>query len=292
MDFSGGGLQGPLPPHLMGYSWGYLRPNNQPQGDWPIRFIPIEGTKQKVYQLRFDGLQTLLTGQTPYRYWYMKVPGNGQAYLFRFGDPAAAAVAQVRSQAILFSRLSAKDAEYSGYLSSSALGVFDAQKTAFKIHFTAFDQNSGRITADVGGVGEKEHFQMEGELSGRNVVLRRTGADTTWNLLATEDNMLRGSQQGGVAVTVAVEVNLTPPSSLPTTQGSPPDDMQRSQRAEARLNEAYSALKATLNDAEKAALKQEELQWLQGRDGVANDKPRWTEMTEERVKQLEERLKK
>ena len=133
---------------------------------------------------------------------------------------------------------------------------------------------------------------MEGELSGRNVVLRRTGADTTWNLLATEDNMLRGSQQGGVAVTVAVEVNLTPPSSLPTTQGSPPDDMQRSQRAEARLNDAYFALKATLNDAEKAALKQEELQWLQGRDGVANDKPRWTEMTEERVKQLEERLKK
>ena len=78
MDFSGGGLQGPLPLHLMGYSWGYLRPNNQPQGDWPIGFLPIEGTKQKVYQLRFDGLQTLLAGQTPYRYWYMKVPGNAK----------------------------------------------------------------------------------------------------------------------------------------------------------------------------------------------------------------------
>jgi hypothetical protein len=60
--------------------------------------------------------------------------------------------------------------------------------------------------------------------------------------------------------------------------------------ADARLNEVYSQLRHTLTSAEKEALKQEELGWLKKRERFSNGDPQWTELTKERIRELEARF--
>jgi hypothetical protein len=52
---------------------------------------------------------------------------------------------------------------------------------------------------------------------------------------------------------------------------------------EQRLNDVYTQLRRTLTPAEKEALKQEELRWLNERERVSRGDPRRTELTEERI---------
>ncbi len=65
----------------------------------------------------------------------------------------------------------------------------------------------------------------------------------------------------------------------------------RARRAEAKLNELYSRLRAGLNPAGKTALKQEQLKWLRDRESVKADLLRQTEMTEARNAEFERALK-
>jgi hypothetical protein len=58
---------------------------------------------------------------------------------------------------------------------------------------------------------------------------------------------------------------------------------------EQRLNEVYTQLMHTVRAAEKEALKQGELDWLQRRARFSSGDPRWTELTEERIRALEAR---
>lgn len=60
--------------------------------------------------------------------------------------------------------------------------------------------------------------------------------------------------------------------------------------AERRLNEVYTELRHTLTPAQKEALKQEELDWLKQRDRFSSADPRWAELTEGRIRELEARL--
>jgi hypothetical protein len=59
---------------------------------------------------------------------------------------------------------------------------------------------------------------------------------------------------------------------------------------EQRLNEVYTRLRHTLTSAEKEALKQEELEWLKQRGRFSPGDPRWTELSEQRVRELQARL--
>jgi hypothetical protein len=59
---------------------------------------------------------------------------------------------------------------------------------------------------------------------------------------------------------------------------------------EQRLNEVYTRLRHTLTSAEKEALKQEELDWLKQRGRFSPGDPRWTELSEERITELQTRL--
>jgi hypothetical protein len=59
---------------------------------------------------------------------------------------------------------------------------------------------------------------------------------------------------------------------------------------EQRLNEVYTQLRHTLTPAEKEALKQEELDWLKQRGRFSSGDPRWTELTEEKIRELQARL--
>jgi len=60
--------------------------------------------------------------------------------------------------------------------------------------------------------------------------------------------------------------------------------------AERQLNEVYTELRHTLTPAQKEALKQEELDWLKQRDRFSSGDPRWPELTEGRIRELEARL--
>jgi hypothetical protein len=59
---------------------------------------------------------------------------------------------------------------------------------------------------------------------------------------------------------------------------------------DARLNKVYTQLRHTLAPAEKEALKQEELDWLKQRGRFSPGEPRWTELTEQRIRELQARL--
>jgi hypothetical protein len=59
---------------------------------------------------------------------------------------------------------------------------------------------------------------------------------------------------------------------------------------EQRLNDVYTQLRHTLTAAEKQALKQEELDWLKQRGEFRPGDPRWTELTEQRIRELQGRL--
>jgi hypothetical protein len=59
---------------------------------------------------------------------------------------------------------------------------------------------------------------------------------------------------------------------------------------EQRLNDVYTQLRHTLTPAEKEALKQEELHWLNERDRFPRGDPRRTTLTEERIRVLQTRL--
>jgi hypothetical protein len=68
------------------------------------------------------------------------------------------------------------------------------------------------------------------------------------------------------------------------------DLLERSKYAEKRLNDIYSQVRHTLSDAQKNALKQEELDWLQKRAQYSSGSTQWIELTDQRVRELEGRL--
>jgi hypothetical protein len=89
---------------------------------------------------------------------------------------------------------------------------------------------------------------------------------------------------------VALAPRNTPPPVSMTTSSTPNVSVIRRQDAEARLNEIYTRVRSRMNDTDKAALKQQQLQWLREREKYTGDSARFTEMTETRIKELEKQL--
>lgn len=201
LDFAAGTMAGPLPPHLIGYTWGYIRPDGSKEGEWAVRFVPQAGTKEKLYRLQFDGPWfSLAHGGQPHRLWYLKVPGpQDAAFVFRFGDPAEAAAEKARQRVELEASLSAADRAYDGTLSVRALGIFDAQSAAFKIRFTRFDSGSGEIEAEVSGLSGPEKYTMAGRLQGAHLMLKQDKLGTSWDIDVSGAPRLKGTQQAGMS---------------------------------------------------------------------------------------------
>src|SRR5436853_5529189 len=55
LDFSGGTVAGPQPPHLLGFGLSYMDMGGKRQGRWPARFVPVAGYEEKVYRIIFEG---------------------------------------------------------------------------------------------------------------------------------------------------------------------------------------------------------------------------------------------
>lgn len=86
LNFSAPTMVGPMPPHLVGYKWGVIRPDGTIQGDWPLRFKPVNGLMQPTYEIYFDGpAGDLVSGKLSHKCFYIKLP-EGHAYVLRLTD--------------------------------------------------------------------------------------------------------------------------------------------------------------------------------------------------------------
>jgi|GEM_PF-4376092 len=227
LDFSQATAVGPVPPHLIGYNWGYLHPNGSKEGDWAIRFIPVSGTKEKLYRLRFDGpWESIRSGQIPHRLWYLRTPGRGgdEAFIYKFRDPAEAAAQKMSA---LLGVLKSSQRIYSGNLSYSM--IWGPQVRSFKIRFTQFEEASGKIEAEVCVSGESDSFSMEGRLQGTNLTLNSSKRNEKWDINASEPSGFTGSIGGGKS-SGTVDIDLTsfslsapPATGTPTPTQAPPD---------------------------------------------------------------------
>ena len=99
------------------------------------------------------------------------------------------------------------------------------------------------------------------------------------------------SNSGYSEVAAPPRVVAAPPATRPQSAPTGPP-LQNSQKAEAKLNEFYAEIREKLNDEGKAALKQEQLKWLREREKPGMTLSQQLELTEARVKELEQRLNK
>lgn len=202
----GTSIQGP--PHMIGYGFHYRTASGQrvPEGSasWAVRFVPVKGYDEKVYEIIPDGpIYQLASGEIDHQYFALDFPQD-QAYIFRFITAGAEERRKEREE-VLFGALSDSAKRYPGSLSSQTL-AFTAQEHKFEIQFSKFESDTGAVEAIVTSGNEK--LELEGYLvSLSRLVLKESKTGVEWDLISTYDYTFTGTYSRGLA-TVFVVIEL------------------------------------------------------------------------------------
>ena len=212
LDFSRGSLPGtgPLPPHLLGYSMSYLDANEQRQGHWAARFVPVAGYDQQVYRIMFEGpYDDLMKGKFAYRAWMFELGGN-QGYFFH-STGVKYAEEQRKLAAFITQALQSTGRHYPGRMTSRTRQGSDSQP--FSLRFTSYDPKSGKVEAEALGWNGQNVTKFEGQLVGpRFLTLKEVNGGAVWDLQLTTQMKLTGVYASGPS-SYNLEISLGEPAS-------------------------------------------------------------------------------
>lgn len=216
LDFSGanGSLTRSFtvaPPHLTGYSFHYrtVDGTRKPSGTsaWPVRFLPVNGYTEKVYEIIFDGpIERMRNGDLQHRYFALELPSD-QAYLLRF-DSAAYDEEREEQMARLSKALSNSDRLFLGEITVQTM-LFNPDVQEFKVRFLRFDRESGEIVAEV--LRDSRTTRMEGAvLNPYRIELRDDESEVRWELQYAGNGVYvaQYSKQHLSVVTVTIDLSV------------------------------------------------------------------------------------
>jgi hypothetical protein len=203
-----------VPPHVLGFKWGMQLRNGTNQGDWALRFVPVNGLNQKTYRIAFDGpMIDLASGRQECAFWHMDLPllngiASGEAkFVFRFGSRAEA---EARKQAIarqLQEAFSKRGVHFKGSL-NSGFGFMSAQSEFF-VEFDSYDPASGRLSGRIWNLSSFPELNVSGSCNGSQVSLTCMSGDFEMQMnLDTTDGLILTGKTGGLMPT-PVSINLT-----------------------------------------------------------------------------------
>lgn len=216
LDFSGanGSLAGSFavgPPHLAGYNFHYRTVDGTripgKTSFWPVRFLPVNGYTEKVYEIVLDGpIERLRNGDLQHRYFAFELPSD-KAYLFRF-DSASYNKEREEQMERLSKTLADSERLFPGEILVQTM-LFNPDAQEFNVRFSRFDRESGQIVAEI--LRDSRSTKMEGAvLNPYRIELRDDEADVTWDLHYAGNGVYEAqySRQHLTVVTVAIDLSL------------------------------------------------------------------------------------